>query len=83
MKKNPNNVEFVKNIMEFSEHGAIAQAMVMEAINAYTAFIVEDPMPEEGEVFPEMPLIQKQTWWLCAADIQHRLQKKHAAENKK
>lgn len=40
--KNENNIEFLTRVMEFSRHGALAQMVVITAIDNYTKRVLAD-----------------------------------------
>jgi hypothetical protein len=70
--KNTTNVEFVQNIMEFSNHGALAQVFVIEAIRNYAENVLADT-----SVWPENALINQAAWKAIAYEIQMKANSKY------
>ena len=61
-KKTKTNVQFVKDIMEASECGALKQAFVIEAIHRYSRDVLRDET-DWGNSF-----ISKDAWQQCATE---------------
>lgn len=62
------NVEFVVELMEYSAHGALIQAFVLEAIGRY-ARTVASRTPQELDT----PLVSGRAWHGCAVEICEKL----------
>ena len=71
--KNTTNVEFVRSIMEFSNHGALAQVFVIEAIRNYCENVLADT-----SVWPDTSLINQAAWKAIAYEIQMKANSKYA-----
>lgn len=66
-KKLKTNTDLVRDLMEFSPHGAVAQMIIMEAIQRYARQCAEaDPAKFDN------PMINGKTWVACARDIVKR-----------
>jgi hypothetical protein len=66
------NVQIVKGIMEFSKHGVIAQAFVMEAIGRYAEEVAK-ATPEQLAPM-DSGMIHSSVWQETAKEILHKLQ---------
>jgi hypothetical protein len=64
MAKRKTNVQFVKHIMEFSNHGALMQAFIMQALEQY-AKSVASKKPEQLDT----PMVSGQAWHGCATEL--------------
>lgn len=62
------NVEFVTELMEFSAHGALIQAFVMQALEQY-AKRVAAMTPEALDT----PMVSGHAWHGCAVEIRDKL----------
>jgi hypothetical protein len=69
MKKRLSNIEFLTQIMEYSDHGALMQAMVMEGVAKY-AEIVAVSKPED---YPSTSMINPEAWISCAKELKEKL----------
>ena len=65
------NVEFVADLMEFSAHGALIQAFVMQALEQY-ARRVAAMTPEELDT----PKVSGHAWHGCAVELRDKLAKR-------
>jgi hypothetical protein len=63
MKQHPTNVEFVTDMMEFSDAGGLKQAFVIEAIHKYATYITT-----ETEWRSENACISPDAWLCCAEE---------------
>lgn len=55
------NVEFVTELMEFSAHGALIQAFVMQALEQYARRVAS--MDSEAL---DTPMVSGRAWWVAA-----------------
>ncbi|QFZ81868.1 hypothetical protein GFK26_03325 [Variovorax paradoxus] len=62
------NVEFVTELMEFSVHGALIQAFVMQALEQY-ARCVAAMDPEALDT----PMVSGRAWHGCAVEVRNKL----------
>lgn len=67
--KKKTNVQLVKNLMEVSQYGVLAQAFVIEAI-AKEAKRVSELSPED---FPENSFISPKAWIGVATEIRGKI----------
>ena len=64
------NEMLVRDLMNYSDHGVLAQVFVVEAIRHYAAAIVSKNRPkEDNESF-----IDPAQWWDIAADTLNRIE---------
>lgn len=70
--KRTTNVEFIVELMEFSNNGALIQAYVLEALRIYSESVVQnqDQIPEEG-------FISRKLWVSCAEEILAKLKERN------
>lgn len=62
------NVEFVTELMEFSAHGALIQAFVMQALEQYAQRVAAmDPDALET------PMLSGRAWHGCAVEVRDKL----------
>ncbi len=66
----PNNVQLVREIMNFSEYGGLIQAFVIEALYAYSQHALTVDMPDNGVISPE-------AWKGCAQEVIDKLSKRY------
>lgn len=69
-----NNLQIVREIMTYSEHGALIQAFVIEALSSYSEMILNANMPEDGIVSPE-------AWKGCAKEVLEKLDNFYGRKN--
>ena len=62
------NVEFVTELMEFSAHGALIQAFVMQALEQY-AKRVAAMTPEALDT----PMVSGHAWHGCAVEVRDKM----------
>ncbi len=62
------NVEFVVDLMEHSQHGALIQAFVLHAIQAYAKSVAKKFPPEL-----DTPLLAGAAWHGCAVELCSKL----------
>jgi hypothetical protein len=73
MPKFDTNAEFVENLMNFSPHGGLCQAFIIEAIRYYAEKVAATPEPtEHGN-----GLISAIAWHKIAKDILERMEQKY------
>lgn len=62
------NVEFVTDLMEFSAHGALIQAFVLQALDAYSRRVAA-ATPEALDT----ALVSGHAWHGCAVEVRRKL----------
>ena len=62
------NVEFVTELMEFSAHGALIQAFVMQALEQYAQRVAA--MDPEAL---DTPMVSGHAWHGCAVEVRDKL----------
>lgn len=67
--RKPTNVEFVTDLMEFSNNGPMIQVYVLEALRLYSDSVVQnqDQIPEDG-------FISRHLWVSCAEEVLKKLE---------
>ena len=65
------NVEFVTELMEFSAHGALIQAFVMQALEQYARRVAA--MDPEA---PDTPMVSGRAWHGCALEVLQKLEQR-------
>ena len=73
-KKNQTNVQFVKEMMEFSDYGSLAQLFVLDALDKWSKLIASK-QPEEVET----GFISGEAWVGVAKEIQAKIAARSAA----
>lgn len=76
-KKQKTNVQFVKQIMEFSRHGALKQVFVMQALEQF-ALSVASKTPEQLDT----PMVAGAAWHGCATELLRELSEHYGREIK-
>jgi hypothetical protein len=73
--KNKSNTEFVTELMEYSEHGALMQLFVLDALIKHSDMIVQ----REDQVLEQMKdhMIHGPAWVACAKELQKKLNKRN------
>lgn len=67
------NVQLVKSMMEFSEHGALAQMFIIDAISQKAKAVAEcDPVELEKKMGPNS-FIPARKWIAVAKEIQAKM----------
>lgn len=69
MRKPKTNVETVKNLMEFSKYGPLAQLFVMDALVKQAERVAEST-PED---YPENSMVNPEAWIGVAKEILEKL----------
>ena len=75
--KEMTNVEFVTDLMEHSQYGALAQMFVMDALGKWSARVAETPIEELRTRFGESTMISADAWHGVAQEIQAKLAMKY------
>lgn len=74
--KHKTNVQVVQEIMNFSQHGSLAQAFVLEAIAGYSAAVIQNPpAPDPNAIVPS------HVWVAVAKEVQEKLNKHYGGQN--
>jgi hypothetical protein len=69
MKKHKTNIQMIKHLMEFSRHGALMQAFIMDALDKQSKAIAKmDPAEIDTGGF-----INGEAWINCAKELQEAL----------
>lgn len=68
MPKPQTNVQFVKNLMEHSQYGALAQLFVLDALDKWSKKVAE-ATPSELD----SPMISGHAWLGVAKEIQEKI----------
>jgi hypothetical protein len=63
------NVEFITELMEFSKHGPMIQAYVLEALRLYSDSVVQNQ-----DQIPECGFISRRLWVGCATEVLEKLE---------
>lgn len=72
--KQKNNVEFVKELMEFSKFGTLSQIFIIEAILRYANEIVENQEKVKKEMHRHF--IHPDAWIGAASEIKEKFEKR-------
>ena len=72
----PSNELFVRNLMQFSPYGALAEVFVIEAIRHYAGMIASTPKPEEKE----HAIVNPRAWHDIAEDITNKINERQGNE---
>ena len=66
------NVEFVTELMDYSNNGPIMQAYVLEALRLYSDSVIalQDEMSDDG-------FISKKLWVSCATEVLRKLEERN------
>ena len=62
MPKPKTNIDFVRELMDFSRFGALAQMFVIDALSKWSAKIAETPIEELRAAVENPPLINAEAW---------------------
>jgi len=68
MARRKTNIQFVKHIMEYSNHGALMQVFIMQALEQYSKSVAAST-PEKLDT----PMVSGQAWHGCAIELQRAL----------
>lgn len=73
MPKAPrNNIELVRQMMEYSASGALAQLVIVEAIRKYVDAVADMPIEEYRKVYGDNPFITADAWHAAATEIKQK-----------
>jgi hypothetical protein len=72
--KRLSNIDRVHHMMNFSNHGALSQLFIMEAINFYSNLIKKQGPPTEEEEKEDHGIISKMAWYRVAVEVQQSYQ---------
>lgn len=64
------NVDFIREIMERSNYGALSQVFVIEALRFYSRMITDT----KREVSPPGTVVPKEVWWDIADDVKRKIE---------
>ena len=65
--KRLSNTEFIEHVMEFSKHGALMQAFILQGLEKYSAAVVTDK--EQLCINLENGYISGPAWVSCAEEL--------------
>lgn len=70
---NKTNTEVINHIMEYSKHGALMQAFIMDALTKYSQHIIS----QEAEVREQLAnsIVHPDAWIGCAKELNKYLNK--------
>jgi hypothetical protein len=68
------NLEFIAYLMNFSASGGITQSFIIEALDYYSKFTLENIDTIE---WPENHIIKKETWRKVAQEVKEAVQEKY------
>ncbi len=68
--KRKNNVEFVTDLMEYSKYGELTQGFILLAIQRYSEFVKDNPMPENN-------FVSSKTWSNIAVEILEKMKEQY------
>lgn len=71
--KRRTNVQIVRDLMEFSDHGALAQMFVMEAIKRYADQVAAMDPDKLRACFEPMPFLNADSWQGVAKEIRQKI----------
>lgn len=65
------NVEFVTELMEFSNNGPLIQVFVLQALDVYAKTVIErqDELSDNG-------LISRKVWVACAEEVRTKIKER-------
>ena len=75
-KKHTTNEEFVRELMNFSNSGAMAQMFIMHAIETVAKQTAEMPLEKIREW--DMPFINAEAWHATAKEIKTKFEERYA-----
>lgn len=62
-RKNDSNIDFVKQLMEYSRYGALAQLFVLDAIEKQCDRILAAGIDKVREQFGENSMVSPEAWF--------------------
>jgi hypothetical protein len=60
--ENLSNMDFLYDIMNFSPHGGMTQAFIMEAIRHYSNIVADCPLPEDYKEEEDTGMVTQKFW---------------------
>ena len=81
MPKPTTNIEFVRELMDFSRFGPLAQMFVIDALSKWSDEIANTPIEELRNAFEGHPLIGAEAWQGVAREIKGKLDAYFAHRN--
>ncbi|MCF1444893.1 hypothetical protein ACI2VK_25210 [Ralstonia nicotianae] len=73
MPKPKTNVDFVRELMEFSCFGPLAQMFVIDALSKWSDKIAQTPIEDLRKAFEGNPLLGAEAWQGVAREIKEKL----------
>jgi hypothetical protein len=73
--KNKTNVQHIKHIMEYSKHGALMQAFVIDALIKYSAEVVKNEKLLKESM--KDSFVTPEAWVGCAKELNEYLNKNY------
>ena len=70
-----NNVEFLTEVMEYSKHGALMQAFVLDALDHRCNHLLKDE--EQTLQALKGSMVSGQAWLGCARELKDKLDKRY------
>ena len=70
--KNKTNVQRIKHIMEYSEHGALMQAFIIDALIKYSAEVIKNEV-QVKESMKDNSFVSPEAWVGCAKELNEYL----------
>lgn len=67
------NIEFARELMDFSRFGPLAQMFVIDALTKWSDKIADTPVEELRKAFEGNPLISAESWQGVAREIKEKL----------
>lgn len=67
------NQEFLKWVMNFSSHGALAEVFIVEAVRFYSEKVANSPMPKDDKASVISPV----AWHELASEINAKVKTKY------
>ena len=76
MPKRKTNIEFVAEVMDFSEYGPLAQLFVIDALTAWSEKIMNSHPSE----YPMNGIVNPEAWIGVAAEINQKIRDQYAPD---
>ncbi|MGM3411942.1 hypothetical protein [Ralstonia holmesii] len=81
MPKPKTNIEFVRELMDFSRFGPLAQMFVIDALSKWSDKIANTPVEELHKAFDGNLLIGAEAWQGVAREIKDKLDAHFVRQN--